>query len=90
MHCCVLCCLVIAFLWLHFFLHFFANICTFLHFFALHFLDSSFALPPPPAFTLKEQQVWTGGSDFSFRAYRRSTGSTITGGAPHYHHGIEA
>ena len=48
MHCCVLCCLVIAFLWLLFFLHFFAHICTFLHFFALHFSDSLFALFSPP------------------------------------------
>ena len=43
-----------------------------------------------PSVTLKVQQFWTGGSDFSFQSYKRSMGSTITGGAPQYHHGIEA
>ena len=40
--------------------------------------------------TLKEQQSWTGGSDFSFRSFKKSTGSTTTGGAPQCHHGIVA
>ena len=37
-----------------------------------------------PSVTLKVQQFWTGGSDF-FQSYKRSMGSTITGGAPQYH-----
>ena len=37
----------------------------------------------PPYLTLKVQQFWTGGSDLFFRSCQRSTGSTITGGAPH-------
>ena len=34
-----------------------------------------------PSVTLKVQQFWTGGSDFSFQSYKTSMGSTITRGA---------
>ena len=43
-----------------------------------------------PSLTLKVQQFWIGGSDFSFQSYKRSMGSPIRGGTPQYHHGIEA
>ena len=53
-------------IFLHFFctFHFEPFFCTFLHFFALHFLDSSFAPPPPPASHLQDVRP-----DLSFRPF---------------------